>query len=186
MNWWKKQRSAPSLTPLRGSSSTENWGEVEDRASRAQPLNSDRAPISAAKINHNDNEALGLQEQNEFRLWPEAQRALGAQPGRKAYVVPSGYKITGELFCRYRMVIIEGEFVSGRLEGQVVRVAPGGIGRGEIDVGLLQAAGLVDADVRARVGVQVSSSGELTRRVRAPNVRVESGAKLYKLEVEVG
>lgn len=187
MNWWKKQRSANSLNPSRGSSSAATSGAATEGAVNGKPKsNGDRTPNIATKITVNEDQALGFLEREEFNLWPEAQRAPGDKPGLKAYVVPRGYRVTGELFSRYRRVIIEGELASGRLEGQVVRVARGGVVRADLDVDVLQVAGLVDAPVCAKLGVQVSSSGELSGRVKAPNVGVASGAKLSELEVEVG
>jgi cytoskeletal protein CcmA (bactofilin family) len=179
MNWWKKNKLKESNTgalshgtPTCG---TEHFVAKQGAQSLQLETVEPRVGID-----------VGLTDSIEFKLWEGVPDATDLRHAHKPYVVPKGYKISGHLFCRRRKIVIDGEIVSGRVEGRVVMVSPGGVARGRIEAWVLRIAGYVNGVVRVRQGVEVSSRGELSGSVLSPAVGVSSGAKLRDLEVSVG
>lgn len=103
---------------------------------------------------------------------------------KRPYTVPRGYKISGSLFSM-RPVLVEGELAGTDLVAQQVCVAPGGLLRGGARVGVLMCQGSLDAEIVATKSVEIKSSGSVSGSVTAPQVRVESGAKMHNAELRI-
>jgi cytoskeletal protein CcmA (bactofilin family) len=104
---------------------------------------------------------------------------------RRAYVIPRNYRISGNLSSA-RQILVYGDFATGVLEAPTVTVAPSGSVRGRVATNNLQVSGTVDAQVYARVGVEVSGRGRLSGEIHSPALKVWPGAALHASRLKVG
>ncbi len=134
----------------------------------------------------------GLTPQNQDAspgIWPADTREfclpVSHSASRRPYVIPRNYRISASLSTA-RQVVVHGEFAVGMLEAPTVTVVPTGVVRGRVVANNLQIAGTVDANVHAKLGIEVSGRGRLAGDVRAPAVKVWPGAVLHASKLTVG
>jgi cytoskeletal protein CcmA (bactofilin family) len=173
---WKRKRGAVETTdgaaarkagPDEVNSDALEPGAVTGAAlGRANPINSDKLLSSGGRLE------LG------FKPLPEAVATT------RKYSIPRAYRVSGRLVSA-RPISVQGDVSGGELSAQVVSVMPGGRVGARTKAETVQVAGLVSGDIRAKALVDVSSIGELTGSVEAPQVRVLPGAKLVGASLKV-
>jgi cytoskeletal protein CcmA (bactofilin family) len=116
---------------------------------------------------------------------PEFQLEVRPMGTTRPYVIPTNYKISGDIFSS-RPVVIRGQFAAGVIEAPTVTVEPGGLLCDTAIVESLQVAGESQAKVSATAAIEVSSRGTLRGSVASPNLKVWPGANLKGAQVRIG
>ena len=103
----------------------------------------------------------------------------------RSYCVPRSYRITADISSS-RPVTVLGELEGRELVANITTVLPGGVLKGSARVGVLRVAGVVEADVEAKINVDVASQGEIRGRIATPSMRVAPGAKMLDASLLIG
>lgn len=135
-----------------------------------------------------DATAAGFQLHPENRDLPVLEGNSSAVPAvtsQRAYVVPSGYRISG-LILSSRPVVIRGDLAGGSVDAPSVTVLPGGGLGASAHVQVIKVHGAVSGDIVASNLVDVSAQGSLSGQVRSPAIRVAPGARIAGASLAVG